>query len=362
MGVGQRLGPVGPRGLSAGGAFAFVLAGLLQLLEVLLFVAAHLPAVDPVPGLVQPMKGALADVELLVVGLPGVDPDVDVRVVGVAVDRSHGPRLGHRLVEELPRHLQGAGSVDLALERDHGAVVCTGLTSSVAMPGALDVLPHLRVGVELTSKFSIAALTFGLLDLFGHVLQQHALLTVLDGLLARDVVDVGCRRTAGSGCDLDESPPCHGLPAPPGFRLERLHDSAAGLLDGSACRLDVLGSDDVARVHGAGELVDVLADAFDLIQKRRQGLLVVLRAKLVAGSERGEVAADREPGPLRLTAYDLSLIASGSHFEIDAIGGGCHRKTTAYEYYRSRRAGAKGSHAVGTLCESCLPLFDEHRA
>ena len=300
--------------------------------------------------------------ELLAAYLPGVDPDVDVRVVGVAVYGGYGPRFGHRLVEELARHLQRAGGIDLALERDHGAVVCPGLPLPVAVTGTLDILTHLRVGVELTPQFSIAALAPGLLDLFGHVLKQHALLAVLHGLLARDVIDVGCRRTAGPGCNLDESPPCHGLPAPPGFRLERLHDSAAGLLDGGARRLDVLGSDDVAGVHRAGELVDVLADALDLIQERCQGLLVVVRPKLVAGSECGEVAADREPGPLCLTAYDLSLIASGSHFEIDAIGGGCHRKTTAYEYYRSRRAGAKGSHAVGTLCESCTPLFDEHRA
>ena len=145
--VERRIAPIRPRGLSAGGAFAFVLASLLQLLEVLLFVAAHLPAVDPVPGLVQFLKVALADVELLVVGLPRVDPDVDVRVVGVAVYGGHGPRFGHRLVEELPRHLQRAGGVDLTLERDHGAVVRPGLTSSVAMPGALDVLAHLGVGV-----------------------------------------------------------------------------------------------------------------------------------------------------------------------------------------------------------------------
>ena len=328
LGVEGRGAPVGPRGLSAGGAFAFVLAGLLQLLEVLLFVAAHLPAVDPVPDLVQFLKVALADVELLIVLQAGVDPDVDVRVVGVAVDRSHGPRLRHRLVEELACHLQRAGRVDLAFERDHGAVVRPGLPSSASVPGALDVLPHLGIGVELSPQFSIPALASGLLDLFGHVLQQHALLAVLDGLLARDVVDVGCRRAAGPGCDLDESPACHRLPAPPGFRLERLHDGPASLLDGGACRLDVLGSDDVAGVHRAGELVDVLTDALNLIQERRQGLLVVLRPKLVAGPERGEVAADREPGPLCLTAYDLSLIASGSDFEIDAIGGGCHRKTT----------------------------------
>ena len=147
MGVERGIGPVGPGGVSAGGAFAFVLAGLLQLLEVLLLIAPHLPAVDPVPGLVQFLKVAFADVDLLVVGLPGVDPDVDVRVVGVAVDRSHGPRFGHRLVEELARHLQGTGGVDLTLERDHGAVVRPGLSFPVAMPGTLDVLPHLRVGV-----------------------------------------------------------------------------------------------------------------------------------------------------------------------------------------------------------------------
>lgn len=327
MGVGQRVGPVGPRGLSAGGAFAFVLTGLLQLPEVLLLIAAHLPAVDPVPGLVQFLKVALADVELLVIGLPRVDPDVDVRVVGVAVYGGHGPCFGHRLVEEPTRHLQGTGGVDLALERDHGAVVRPSLPPTASVPGALDVLAHLGIGVELSPQFSIAALAPGLLDLFGHVLKQHTLLAVLDGLLARDVIDVGCRRATGPGCDLDEGASRHGLPAPPGFRLECLHDGAAGLLDGGARRLDVLGSDDVAGVHRAGEPLDVLADAFDLIQERRQGLLVVLRPKLVAGPERGEVAADREPGPLCLVAYDLGFALGSSDFEIDAIGGGCHRKT-----------------------------------
>ena len=147
MGVEGRIRSIRPRGLSAGGAFAFVPAGLLQLLEVLLLVAAHLPAIDPVPGLVQFLKVALADVELLAIGLPGVDPDVDVRVVGVAVYGGHGPRLRHRLIEELPRHLQRAGRVDLTLERDHGAVVRPGLTSTASVPGALDVLPHLGVSV-----------------------------------------------------------------------------------------------------------------------------------------------------------------------------------------------------------------------
>lgn len=85
--------------------------------------------------------------ELLAISLPRIDPYVDVRVVGVAVYCGHSPRLGHRLIEELACHLQRAGGVDLALERDHSAVVRSGLPLSVAVLGTFDVLPHLRVGV-----------------------------------------------------------------------------------------------------------------------------------------------------------------------------------------------------------------------
>lgn len=173
----------------------------------LLRVAPHLPRVDPIPALVQAAVLAMVEVELLSIEAPRIDPDVHVRVAGVAVHERRRPRSVEPIFEPHPRAVLRQLRRHLLLVGEHRPVVRPRPAGVVSVPRDFHLLPGLRVAEELVPQLGVGARR---LHLRRCVVQVGPFEAVGDRRLARDVARVRRARLRAADLELDGGAAAHG--------------------------------------------------------------------------------------------------------------------------------------------------------
>lgn len=155
-----------------------------------LFRPSELAPVDFGPLLVQTAVGLFLELHLAIVRLPGGDLDVNVCVVGIAVERGDGASFREVLCEMLAHHLLrfliahfSVEGVEQAIMRPEFALPLTWLRQLIFFK-----LAHILM--QINRAFFVARiLVFGV-GILRDILCPDALLLLLRRPLARDVADV----------------------------------------------------------------------------------------------------------------------------------------------------------------------------
>lgn len=199
-GPGRRLlaAPLRFVGLPHPRAPAVLLRGVLQFVR-----APELAPVNFRPTLVEAAVGLFPELHLAAVGLTGGHLDVDVGVVGVAVERGHGSGLREVLRQVSAHHLLRLRVADLPVERIDEAVVRPGLAAAPARPRQLVLFELAHVFAQVRGSLLVAQLRPLALDVTGDVASPDALLLLLRRPLARDVADVRAGAPAAPDAHLE---------------------------------------------------------------------------------------------------------------------------------------------------------------
>jgi hypothetical protein len=123
---------------------------------------------------------------LLAIDLPGIDPDVNVGLLGVAMNDREGSTARELALQPLLGHAEGSLVRNVPLETRRHPVVGSRLSPRAVLRD-LEVLSRLRITDQGLSQLVVVARGA---DVVGELIEENTSFAVDDGPFARDVCDV----------------------------------------------------------------------------------------------------------------------------------------------------------------------------